>query len=147
MNQQGDVVLRQTQDGGEIEVVNGVVSMSGGLGTAVYLSLFGGNEADGAFGDSAANWWANIDEVEPSKQYRSATQNLLRGIPATSGNLLRIKDAARRDLRWMTDDKVASSVAVAVSIPAINAVKILISIRADGVESDFEFLGNWMVNL
>ena len=46
MTQQGDVLLFQTVDDGEINIENGVVEMSGGLETAAYLSLYGGNEDD-----------------------------------------------------------------------------------------------------
>ena len=46
MNQHGDVLLYHTPDGGEIEMVNGLVTMSGGLETMAYLCLFGGNEED-----------------------------------------------------------------------------------------------------
>ena len=48
MNQEGDVLLFQTNDEGDIESIDGVVTMSGGLETMFYLSIFGGNEDDDA---------------------------------------------------------------------------------------------------
>lgn len=141
--QQGDVSLFQTDDDGNIEVEGGIVTMSGGLETAAYLSLFGGNEDDDGLQDNTANWWANLDEVDPVRQYRSETQNLLQSIPATTGNLRRIEDAAKRDLAWFTDNNVASSVDVVATIPAINRVKLTINIEAVGIESSFEFVENW----
>ena len=90
MTQQGDVSLRQTDDGGEITVVNGVVEMSGGLETAVYLSLFGGNEDDDGRADNPQTWWGNLAENEPERQYRSETQHLLQALPATTGTLIRV---------------------------------------------------------
>lgn len=143
MAQQGDVKLFQTNDDGDITIVNGVVEMSGGLETAAYLSLFGGNEDDDGRTDNPANWWGNLDEVDPVRQYRSETQHLLQAIPATSGNLRRIEDAAVRDLAWFLDRRVASSVAVEASIPAVNRVQINIDIEANGEESSFEFTENW----
>ena len=145
MTQQGDVELFQTNDGGDITVVGGIVSMVGGLGVAAYLSLFGGNENDDGLQDNIENWWANIDETEPSREYRSETQNLIRGIPASSNNLKRIEDAAIRDLAWFLTESIASTITVAVSIPGLNMIKIVVTIEAEGVESKFEYVENWKV--
>lgn len=141
--QQGDVSLFQTNDDGNIEVEGGIVTMGGGLETAAYLSLFGGNEDDDGRKDNPTNWWANLDEVDPVREYRSETQNLLQAIPATSGNLRRIEDAANRDLTWFVQNKVASSVNVVASIPGLNKIKLTIDIEARGEESSFEFVENW----
>lgn len=137
--QQGDVLLYQTVDDGNITVTNGLVEMSGGLETAAYLSLFGGDE-DGS------NWWGNIDELDIAGQYHSETQELLRSIPSTSGNLIRIKDAVERDIAWFIDKKIASSISVVISIPALNRVKIIVTITAQGDESEFEFVENWKIS-
>ena len=147
MTQEGDVFLYQTIDDGEIDVENGLIEMSGGLDTAAYLSLFGGNEDDSGSDNDPFNWWANLDEIDPANQYRSETQHLLAGIPATSGNLHRIEDAANRDLKWLLDKKIASLVAVTASIPALNRIKILVNIEAQGIESSFEFVENWKASV
>ena len=141
--QQGDAVLFQTDDGGNITVENGIVEMSGGLETAAYLSLFGGNEDDDGRDNNSANWWGNLDEIDPTRHYRSETQNLLQAIPITSGNLRRIEDAILRDLAWFIEQKVASSLIVNVIIPALNTIQINITIEARGEESSFEFVENW----
>ena len=143
--QQGDVQLFQTDDDGDISVEGGLVAMSGGLSTAVYLSWFGGNEEDNGGQDTSLSWWGNVDENEPEKQYRSETQHLLQSIPATSGNLRRIEEAAIRDLDWMLSGNVASSVSVAASIPGLNRIKLIADIKAQGEESRFEFVENWKV--
>ena len=143
MSQQGDVSLFQTNDNGDISVTNGIVRMDSGLETSAYLSLFGGNEKDDGRKDNPDRWWGNIDEEIPARKYVSETQNLLRGIAATSGNLRRIEDAALRDLQWMIDEKIASSVEVATSIPAVNRLKLVVTIEAIGEESRFEFTENW----
>lgn len=141
--QQGDVRLFQTVDDGEISVSGGLVAMDGGLETAAYLSLFGGNENDDGGSESVVTWWGNLSETEAVRQYRSETQNLLRALPATSGNLRRIEEAAGRDLAWFLSEGVASSVDVAASIPALNRVRLDVTIRAEGEESTFEFSANW----
>jgi len=143
MTQQGDVLLQQTNDDGEIEVEGGVVTMSPGLETSAYLSLFGGNEQDDSAQDSTLGWWGNLSENEPAKRYVSETQNLLRSIPATSSNLRRIEQAALRDLEWFTAEKVASRVTVEATVPRLNTIRLTVTIEALGDEQQFEFTENW----
>lgn len=143
MTQQGDILLSQTNDEGDINVEGGIVEMSGGLETAAYLSLFGGNEDDDGLSENGQTYWGNLDEIDPARQYRSETQFLLEGLPATTGNLGRLEDAAKRDLAWFVDKKVASSITVVASIPGLNKIKLIINIDALGEESSFEFVQNW----
>jgi phage gp46-like protein len=120
-----DVKFFQTADGGEVICANGVFELGEDVPTAVYLSLFGGNEDDsGDDSDKANQWWANAIETVESQKLRSRLQNLLRSIPLTSGNLVRIEDAAKLDLQWMLDTKLADSVEVTASIPKLNWVMI-----------------------
>jgi len=137
--QQGDVLLYQTVNDGDIIVNGGLVQMTGGLDTACYLSLFGGNEQDDGLPDNAVQWWGNVDEAEPSRRQRSETQYLLRSIPATTGNLQRVKDAVERDLAWLREQSVARELVVAISMPALNRVGIAVTIDGFSVE----FVENW----
>ena len=141
--QQGDVLLEQTIDDGEITVVNGVVTMSGGLETAAYLSLFGGNEDDDGRPENSKTWWANLLEIDKSRKYISETQHLLQSIPATSANLRKIEDAAKSDLNWFLTSNIASSVEVFASIPALNTIGLTVNIIAQGEELEFNFTENW----
>lgn len=143
MTQQGDVALYHTTDDGEITVVNGLVTMSSGLETSVYLSLFGGNEDDAGQENSVENWWGNLDEIDPAKQYRSETQNLLQALTATSANLRKIEAAAGRDLAWMVPNGAASEVTAEASIPGLNKLKLVVAIIAAGEEQSFTFIENW----
>ena len=140
--QQGDVTLVQTNDDGEISVVNGIVEMSGGLETAAYISLFGGNEDDAGLTDATKTWWANLDEIDPVFQYRSETQHLLESLPANTGNLRRIEDAANKDLAWFKETGVASEVTVVASMPGLNRVTLTINID----QNELEFIENWRAN-
>lgn len=143
MAQQGDINLFQTDDNGEITVTGGIVDMTGGFETAAYLSLFGGNEDDNGSQDNALTWWANLNEVDPVSKYVSETQNLLQALAATSSNLLRVEEAAKRDLQWFLDKNIASSVEVEATIPGINRLQIVVTIEAVGEESQFTFVENW----
>lgn len=129
-----DVLLQQTADGGEITCAAGQVVMTDDLGTAVLLSLFGGNADDsGADGDKPKEWWGNKLATSEEEKLRSETQNALSKLPVTTGNLRRFQDAAQRDLAWMVTSKVASAVAVRVVIPAANKLRFDIAIQTDGV--------------
>lgn len=138
-----DVLLFQTNDNGEIEIEGGEVTLTPGLDTAAYLSLFGGNWKDDGSQNNRQTWWGNLDEAEPSRRYRSETQFLLGTIPAIPRNLRRIEDAATRDLQWLQDESVASSVSVSASLVGLNRVKIDVIIRAEGDESQFSYTENW----
>lgn len=142
-NQQGDVLLFQSIDNGDIESVNGVTTMTGSFETAAYLSLFGGNKDDDGSDGNPKNWWGNIDETEDVRTYRSETQFLIETLPTSSANLRRLEDAAKRDLSWFLTESIASLLEVVASIPQINTVKLVITIQAEGDESSFEFVENW----
>jgi phage gp46-like protein len=132
-----DVLLFQTPDGGEIEAKNGQISLSEGLEVAAYLSCFGGNVDDsGIEADNASQFWANFDQTDPDKRYRSTLQFLLRTLPITPANLKRFEEAAVADLRWMTKS-AADSVAARATMPGVDQVKIDIVIVIAGESTAF----------
>lgn len=147
MNQQGDALLYQVNDDGEINISNGIVEFSGGLETAVFVSMFGGNEQDSGGDDSVLSWWANANEAQPERQYRSETQYLLRSTPAIPANLRRVEDAVLRDLSWLVEAGAASKVSAVASMPGLNRVKIAATIEAVGGPSEFEYIENWQAEL
>lgn len=105
--QQGDVLLAQTDDGGDMTVENGLVEMTAGIETTVYLSLFGGDE-DGL------TWWGD-------DSYTSNLQIALTTLPLITGNLVRFEQAAELDL---ADLGVQTD--ITASIPALNRLRITI---------------------
>jgi len=134
-----DVKLFQADDDGNISVTGGVIAIGGGLETAVYISLFGGNADDDGRDANLFTWWGNVGEVDPAKRYVSETQHLIESLPTTSGNLILIEDAAKRDLAWMVPNAVAT-VDVAASIPGRNLIKLVITIN--GTDNSV-FTQNW----
>lgn len=142
-NQQGDIKLFQTPNNGDIDVVNGVVTMSGGLETMAYLCLFGGNSDDAAGDDTSFSWWGNTIEDRPERTIRSETQYLLGLLPAIPANLVKIEAAVKRDLQVFINQKIASEIQVNVSMPGTKKVQIDISIQAIGELEQFSFTENW----
>lgn len=142
-SQVADVKLFNAADGGDIEIINGNVTMSSGLDTSVYLSLFGGNEDDsGLQADDSKQFWANLSETDPAKMYRSRFQYALKAMPAIPANMLRVEDAVKADLAWMLAS-VASKVDVAVSMPALNRVSIAIAVSVQDRVYEFAFIKPW----
>ena len=141
--QQGDVLLYQSADDGEITVKEGLVLMDGGLQTAVYISLFGGNERDEGLQDTRFSWWGNLMENESKYLIRSRTQYLIQSIPAVPYNLSRINDSVKADLKWMEDEGVATIEAVDTVMLAPKRIKIFITLGADGSDNKFEYEANW----
>jgi len=134
-----DVALRNTDDGGEITMENGLLVMDDGLYVAVYLSLFGGNVDDsGADGDKPKQWWGNLSEAEPENTYRSETQAALNSLPLVPASLRQIQDAIGRDLAWMVPDEV-EAVDATVTMPALNTVKMTIELSVDGTKHVYDF--------
>ena len=110
-DQQGDLYLFQTDDDGDVEIENGLVTLTTGLETAIYLSLFGGSD-----------YWANLDETEPDMQYTSATGEFVASAPLTSGNLRALVDIVKQDLQWL------GSADVTVEVKGTNSVYLTIDL-------------------
>lgn len=138
-----DVRLYQSPDDGEIDFVAGQPTMSDGLETSAYLSLFGGNERDSGLTDGDKfQFWANFEELVAERRQRSQLQNLLQAIPATPANLRRVEDAALADLAWM-GAALDATVAVEASMPALDTISIAVAITIGKTTYDFDFASAW----
>ena len=82
-------------------------------------------------------------ETETQFELRSETQFLLRSIPATPFNLVRINDAVQADLKWMIDVGAADEIDVSSSIPGLNKINIKIDISANKQKSTLNYSANW----
>jgi len=139
-----DVLLFQSADGGNIIIENNNdVKQTGGFETDFFLSLFGGNEEDDGSINNKNNWWANLMEDDPAFQFRSRTQNLLISLPLVSGNLRKVEDAVKIDLKPYVDNGAITELNTVVLITGPRRVKIIITALADGNEINITFLANW----
>lgn len=132
MSTQGDVLLCQTDNDGDIESINGVVTLTCGLETAVYLSMFSGSD-----------WWGDIQEQDPDFKMPSETEKVLESMAAIPANLRRVEEAVYRDLAWLGNKKIANLVEVKATMPGVDEVQIVTKIEARGEESTFSFVENW----
>jgi len=139
---EGDVLMFPTGDGGEIFFKNGQPTMNGGLRTAVFLSLFGGNFADSGTARNKKTWWGNIDENDSSYRYISRFQYLSRRNPLVSRNLSRFEQAVYSDLKWMEENNVASKIETKALI--VDVKKLALEIYIDSPTDIFDkYLINW----
>lgn len=135
-----DVLLFQTNDDGDLNIVDGFVELTDDFRTASYLSLFGGNENDDGRDDNPETWWGNLNETDPANRYISETEFLLRSLPAITSNLLRLEDATRRDLAAFVDLGIVNELTVEVSLVGLNRLKYVIEFDGDQTVT---FLENW----
>lgn len=142
---EGDVKLIDSLDDGDLEIVEDFVQMTGGIETAAYLSIFGGNKRDnGTAATKKHEWWGNQLETDPNKKLVSRTQNIMFTTPSTPNNLLKIIEAAKQDLAWFKNTGFADIIEVVANIPAPKKLKLSFRILKDGeLLEDFEFLENW----
>lgn len=141
-DQRGDVQLFQDSNDGNIICEGGIVQMTGGWETYIYLALFGGNEEDkGGQADENVQWWGNFIETDPERKYRSETQYYLSTLATTSGNLRLIEQAILRDLDGMKSS--VSDLTASARITRPNYLEIDINYEAVGKREQFKFAINW----
>lgn len=123
-NYQGDILIYSTEDGGEINFNSGVIEMTKGFESIVYLLLFGGNIADnGTDATKDKEWWGNkLEQNNPEKRLHSRFQNLIFGLPATPANLKRLKLAAEQDLAILISEKIVDKIDIELTIPLKNRI-------------------------
>jgi phage gp46-like protein len=134
---EGDVFLFQTNDNGDINIENGIIEMTGGLETTMYLSLFGGNF------DENSEWWGNLTENNDVNKLISRTQSFIENMPLTTQNIERLKEVILIDLDWLKSENIANEINVNVFIVDINRIDIIININAFGEQIDFRYTLNW----
>lgn len=139
-----DVLMYHTPEGGEVTLSGGEPLYTDGIETAVFLSLFGGQaEDDATDATKHRQWWGNWEEPDPARRYRSATQALLRGLPAIPANLRRVEDAIVTDLQWMIGSGLAQIVSARARMPAPKRIEIRCEIVIDGRSTQFKFATDW----
>jgi phage gp46-like protein len=125
-----DLYLMPTDDGGQIEIVNGKPTMTDGLMVAVYLSLF------------TPAWWGNAASV-PAEQYTGNLSEVLDG-PLTLQTRLDVIAAAKMALQWMLNEGIASRVTIDAEIRTSTRLDLLVVITEPGGQSASQrYAMNW----
>jgi len=138
-----DVLVEQTPNGGEIEIIGGLLTMTGGFKTAFYYALFGGNKDDDGTENAKFNWWGNLTETDPDLHYRSKTQNIINTLIPISGNLVRLETAVKKDLDVFIQIGAVETIEASTSLVGVRRVEIKINVVADGDNIEIKFIENW----
>lgn len=128
---QGDVLLFQTTDGGEITVENNQIKLTEGLETAVYLSLF-----------SPDDWFLNNIAETNEEKLSSETEQVIRNKPNVSKNYGLLEQAINNDLKWLTAGKYADAITVSVSSNQINRVNINLTVDSTVISFNVGWASN-----
>jgi len=131
---QGDISLFQTEDGGNISIVNGEPVMDGGFESSVDLTFFGS--------DGNPHWMEEYQD-ESEKMF-SKLFNFLKSAPKTVVNINRAEELARDDLQWYITDGIADTINVRITSQSISDIILEYEILLNGetLESN-QYKINW----
>ena len=108
---EGDLLLFETIDGGDVFVENGLFVSDRQFNSAVYLSLYGGNKTDNGKTNSRDQFWGNfLEGITESEKLRSRFQFIITGLPMSVKNIREAEQAAVIDLQWFIDEGIADQI-------------------------------------
>jgi phage gp46-like protein len=132
-NFQGDLMLIETPDGGDCVFADGLISADPAFGTAVYISLFGGNKDDAGAVKNKNTWWGNtLQGVSENEKIVSRFQNFIHVMPMTVKNIKDARDMASLDLKWIIDEGIADEIIVDTRSEGINRLRLFLKATKAG---------------
>ena len=130
---EGDILLIEMPDGGDIVLESGLVKPCKDFSTAVYLSLFGGNKEDAGTVKNRCTWWANtLKETPESEKMISRFQAVIAGLPLSVKNIRKAETAAVLDLEWLKSGGVADEIIAAGKTKGKNTFVLSVEVKSKG---------------
>ena len=130
-NFQGELLLIDTPDGGDIQLADDLFINDLTFNTAVYISLFGGNKEDNGRVKNKYTWWGNtLDGVMENEKIVSRFQAIIFSLPMTSKNIQEAETAAELDLQWLIDEGIADIISVTGNATGHNTFNLLVEIKS-----------------
>jgi phage gp46-like protein len=130
---EGDLLLEDTPDGGDIRIENNLFVSDRSFNTAVYLSLFGGNKDDNGKVKNNKTWWGNtLEGTAENEKLVSRFQAIIFGLPMTTKNIQEAESAARIDLKWIIDEGIAEKIIVSGRALSRTKFALYVDIQAGG---------------
>jgi phage gp46-like protein len=131
-NFEGDLLLYETVDGGELAIESGLFVSDRQFSSAVYLSLFGGNQDDPGKVENNKTWWGNyLDGVTENEKMVSRFQAVISGLPMTVKNIREAETAAELDLQWFKKEKIAREINATIKSTGKHEFNLTIEILED----------------
>lgn len=142
-----DVLLEETKDGGDAILSGNDLKTVNGWQNMPYLASFGGNVEQDTTGpkeegQQAFDWWGNnlLFTDDSGIQFNSKLERTLNTVPLSSAGLLKIKDAVKSDLDFMSS---FASITVEVSIESANTILIYVTIQQPDNQSSSSITYLW----
>ncbi|WP_444818574.1 phage GP46 family protein [Treponema denticola] len=130
---EGDVLLIETPDGGDVVIEEGLIKPCKDFSTAVYLSLFGGNKADDGKVKNSRTWWGNVlEDLSEDEKMVSRFQAVVLGMPLSVKNMREAERAASLDLNWFIEKKIADEIRTSGRIKERNNFLLSVEIKKEG---------------
>jgi phage gp46-like protein len=130
---EGDILLIDTADGGDIVIEEGLVKGDRAFNTAVYISLFGGNKNDSGKVKTRKTWWGNTLKSTPvNEKIASRLQAVISAMPLTVKNVREAETAAELDLAWMIKEGIAEKIEASGTTEGKNRFRLLVKISNSG---------------
>jgi hypothetical protein len=128
-----DFKLIETGNGGDFVLLGNDIQMISGIQNMPYLGMFGGNTEASTNGpkiadEQAFDWWGN-NLLSPNNsvvQMNSILEKTLNETPISTSGRATIKNAALRDLSFMTN---FSTIGVEVILTGIDRIRIEVKIQ------------------
>lgn len=137
-NQVGDVLFLLTESGGDMEVENGITTMTALYDTMIDITLTGGNEEDdGTPATERLQYAGNEDEPEINK-LRGRFHKWTHGRPINTGNLTELKKDAASDLTDSFVD-IAKEISIIARLVTSKRVELTIDIT-DNAGNDYRYI-------
>jgi phage gp46-like protein len=130
---EGDLLLEETLDGGDIRIENDLFVSDRSFNTSVYLSLFGGNKDDTGKIKNNKTWWGNILEgTAENEKLVSRFQAIIFGLPMTTKNIQDAETAATLDLNWLVKEGAADKIIATGRATGRNKFALTVQILSGG---------------
>ena len=130
---EGDVLLIETPDGGDVVIEGGLIKPCKDFSTAVYLSLFGGNKGDEGKVKNSRTWWGNVlEDLSEDEKIVSRFQAVVLGMPLSVKNMREAERAASLDLNWFVEKKIADEIKTSGRIKERNNFLLSVEIKKEG---------------
>lgn len=135
-----DVLIYESGDGGELEIINGDIATTEMLYQQVYIALFGGNveqntKTNFLLTEQRFDYWANalIWPTEPDLQYNSNTERVLNTTALNSSGRLDILRAVEQDLQYLNE---LLNFTADVELESTNRVRIIVTFQPKTNQED-----------
>lgn len=128
-----DLLIVETGNGGDLVKITKDVKVINGFQGMPYLAMFGGNFEEStpdlrSSGKQYFDWWGNdlLFPKDSSVQMNSETERALSQNPLTSYGRVKIEQAVKKDLEFLSD---IADVSVTVAIPSDD--RLIIAVKID----------------